>query len=327
MGADGKSHAILIDSGFKKTYRATVRKVLQSLEQIDIWVLTHIDKDHINGAIAFAQDPTFQHNKKIRNVWFNHNEAFKFPEESSKIGFAEGISFKTKFLELGIPIQDNIWDELPRIDLFGMHFTILSPNQTILEQFKKNWKAVTESSKIASAGDDYHEPISNLAILGDALEDKTDLANRSSIAFLMEHREYKILFLGDAHASIVVEGVKKQNIRLGLPENTRLKVDYVKLAHHGSKHNFAQSLLDIIDCSNFIISAKGGGTYHLPNKEVFAKILRHPKRDKTKRISFLFNYDNATLRRIFFDEELNNKEDNFECVYPTDEQNALILNL
>jgi hypothetical protein len=110
-----------------------------------------------------------------------------------------------------------------------------------------------------------------------------------------------------------------------LPETNRLKVDYVKLAHHGSKCNFNEQLLDMIDCDNFIISANGGGTYNLPNKEVLAKILYNPKRDLNNQITFIFNHDNDILRNIFVIDDNAEIKYNFRCQFPKIEQNAFII--
>ncbi len=326
---DSMDYNIFIDAGYLKSYLKTIKKEineLKSTSKIHLWILTHIDRDHINGAIAFLNDGSFNHKDILQDMWFNLASGVPISSTSDKIGFAEGIKVRDKLLELSISVDENISNERGFHELGGAKITVLSPNAIGLDNLKTTWiEEEAESDFTASKENDYSAIIEDLAKLPDEKENNADIANHSSIAFLFDYQSVRILFLGDAHSSVIVESL--QNPKLGYSAEKPCKVDYVKLAHHGSKWNYEHSLLNIIDCSNFIISANGGGTYNLPNKIVLAKILCHPKRNLKKQISFIFNYDNRTLKSIFAVDEDAMTKYNFRCLYPEAEQNAYIIDL
>lgn len=69
---------IVIDMGFKDTYRKYIRKDFEAIkkegERINLLVITHIDKDHIEGAIEFIKENSFSENSKlldIDDIWHN----------------------------------------------------------------------------------------------------------------------------------------------------------------------------------------------------------------------------------------------------------------
>ena len=108
--------------------------------------------------------------------------------------------------------------------------------------------------------------------------------------------------LGDVMADDVYDylvNVKKYS------EENPLEVDYVKVAHHGSKNNISNKLLDIIRCSRYIISTNGGtGNAYHPDRETIAKILYHPRRDMNTMVHLYFNYtlDEIGKRTKIFNE-------------------------
>lgn len=74
---DGK-HCILIDCGYKSTYESELKPILQRLHKegyrLDLLAITHMDEDHIGGAIAFIEengDSTKPEIIAIDNIWFN----------------------------------------------------------------------------------------------------------------------------------------------------------------------------------------------------------------------------------------------------------------
>ncbi len=93
-------------------------------------------------------------------------------------------------------------------------------------------------------------------------------ANGSSISFIIEYGDYKLLFLADAHPSIIVKNLEKYYQEEELP----IKFDLIKVSHHGSKNNTNDELLKYIDSENFIFSTNGHGHNH-PDKETIARII------------------------------------------------------
>ena len=69
---------ILIDCGYKSTYEKELRPLLVELNnrgyKIKLLIISHIDSDHIQGAISFLKDNGESKNPQIitiENIWFN----------------------------------------------------------------------------------------------------------------------------------------------------------------------------------------------------------------------------------------------------------------
>lgn len=96
-------------------------------------------------------------------------------------------------------------------------------------------------------------------------------ANKSSIAFLFEYGNKKLLFLGDAVSSQISSELRK----MGYSEEFPLGVDACKIMHYGSKHNTSKELIKVIDCKKYLISGKRGT--QRPSKVCFSSIVLNSK--------------------------------------------------
>lgn len=80
---------ILIDLGYSDTYKKYIKKKLEQIskngEQIDLVILTHYDKDHIEGVIEFFNDLLVNRYIGINEIWVNDYLALS----SSKIELDE----------------------------------------------------------------------------------------------------------------------------------------------------------------------------------------------------------------------------------------------
>lgn len=70
--------SILIDCGYKSTYENELKSLLVKLREeggrISLFVVTHMDEDHIGGAITFLEENGYRENAQIidiDNIWFN----------------------------------------------------------------------------------------------------------------------------------------------------------------------------------------------------------------------------------------------------------------
>ncbi|WP_138494378.1 MBL fold metallo-hydrolase [Paenibacillus pinistramenti] len=95
-----KNNNILIDAGDYDTYHDYLKPRLKTLAlnqgRIDLFVVTHIDRDHIEGAIELLTDNTNSLNPSIipiDQVWHNSYRHLQFPRmellESLKLKFSE----------------------------------------------------------------------------------------------------------------------------------------------------------------------------------------------------------------------------------------------
>ena len=330
-GNSGLTRHILIDGGFQLTYTAQLQKILRDMpesEFIDLWIVTHLDNDHIGSVYAHFKDKSIRPGKLLINrLWFNCVDRMEFPNHSTKAGIASGVGLRDLLTVERCPeVVNDVTTKNEAKEIDGVTITVLSPDkityQALQEDWEKQEKAYWEKKTKSKTADD--EPsllnddaldIAELADRKDIAEDETDIANRSSIAVLLEHKEISALFLGDAHPSIIIHSIKALNEKRGV----KLKVDYIKIAHHASKHNFNAGLLDEVDCQNFIVLSKGESCQGLPNKETLAKII--VKRKERGKTNIFFNYDQDRFRKMFSIE--NESEYEFECFFPKENENFL----
>lgn len=318
---DGETKNILIDTGTPATYYSEdtgdgeLKEIIQNIknrnQKIDLLIITHWDNDHIGGVLKWFEDDLETAKLLIKKIWFNSgtliNKYFnddRATEDSNIINsgsyspntsIRQGINFEKYILENNFSNTEIIKSlvTIPNL-LEGSKFIILSPTNFNLEKLLCEWKDSPYNPN-TSAPTDYNKSFQEL-LLNKFKEDKR-IHNGSSIAFILEVENKRLLFLGDAHPSVVVGSL----IRL---EQKKQKIDYVKVSHHASKANTSDELLDLIDCENYIISSDG--KFHgLPNKETIVRII-----NKNDFSNIFFNYPEL-IEKIFTDYELNGEK--FNC--------------
>lgn len=290
---------ILVDGGVGKVYEDILKEEISTVqkkgESIDLLIVTHIDNDHINGIIKLIEDK--DNRGCIKEVWFNswtnfgHNP-IKLTHKGKEIAPKSALNLEKALKDL------NIWNnEIIGQGVFRRYknakITVVSPDERRLE----NLRDYIKDEFPISETDDRRKSIKDLQ-RRNFIEDEA-IPNGSSIAFVFEYVidniEKKILFLGDSFPSIVLKGLEEMNF---ISDNKKLKVDYVKLSHHGSKYNMSDELLKAIECHNYIISTKG--CHGNPNKETFARILKYHEP-----LNLFFNYKNNKTKNIFSEQDLS----------------------
>lgn len=319
-GNDNQYHNLLIDAGYGYTYRSTIQKELLAIKErqevVDLWCLTHTDDDHINGLVTFLKDPFFKSNQDIvKQYWFNWSD-YPAPNERTKVSVKEGGMTLRNYLKSERKLKEqDISTKMPVVDdFFGAKITILSPNEQKLETSKIAWQKEEHSKKVSSKRD-YGKTVCDL-LKHDKFEEDNAPYNGGSIALLFEYNGVSILFLADSHPSVIEATLRD----LEYSELNKLRVDYVKVAHHGSKKNTSPNFLNLINCSNFVISADGN-RHNLPDKITLARILESRKDELTH---FWFTHKTSQLEKIFtIDGQNIHQTYSFKCHYPEDGANAL----
>ena len=77
--------------------------------------------------------------------------------------------------------------------------------------------------------------------------------------------------------------------RLAEADGGRVRLDALKVAHHGSAGNVSRDLLEIIDCQRYLFSTNGARYGH-PDPVAVARILIHGGDEK----ELVFNYRQRT---------------------------------
>lgn len=149
------------------------------------------------------------------------------------------------------------------------------------------------------------------------------LPNRSSIALLLEYGDFKCLLLADASPLDLVLRLRC----MGFSKENPLKVDLVKVAHHGSKRNTSDELLDLLQCDRFVFTADGSDPHKFPDKETLARILLHDPY-RTTPIHLCFNHRNTILESIFAIDGADVMERlNFEIHFPEHEAEGYVFHV
>lgn len=180
LGDENRKH-ILIDCGYADTYHNYLKKDLQELkksgEKINLFIVTHIDEDHILGAISFIGENNKSEIIEIEEVWYNcyrHLQIDKNPgnlsgkenrilereialgesyirrESSSEIRKSEVSVKQGSTLGALLLVGGYRWnssfegkavsqDNIGEIEFGNISINILSPNNEKLENLKKKW--------------------------------------------------------------------------------------------------------------------------------------------------------------------------------------------
>ncbi|WP_415639929.1 ComEC/Rec2 family competence protein, partial [Paenibacillus lupini] len=270
FGQDDNKRNILIDGGRGATYSYLKKAIIAidtKKEFIDLLVVTHIDRDHIQGIITLFKDNEIN-KATIKKVWFNSGKKLLrfFGENdedaenreiiinnSPEVSINQGISFES-LLETYSLYDDTIIYSPMMIPLEGARLTILSPDIECLSKLNSAWQIEQMGDEVnvsRTSNQEYDQTLREL-LENDFVEDAS-IPNGSSIAFLFEYCDQKVLFLGDSFPSVI----EKELRDLGYSVENKLRVNAIKISHHASKYNTSSSLLEMIECENFIISTNG----------------------------------------------------------------------
>jgi beta-lactamase superfamily II metal-dependent hydrolase len=315
---DGTEHTALIDTGISNTYRF-IKEDLRNSQRLDFIVITHVDYDHLGGALKLLNDQEISLSGPYY-FFLNTPSLILAPKTGDMVNIEHGIKLDQILNEKGIEVKGLYCapeNDSP-IKLHGLEITILSPTRIILDELIEKWTAdaLCEKYMEESKGSDkvsrsFLEKESYEKILSRKEEIpswKADLINSSSIAFLLAYNGCSILFLGDSNPTIVYEELRRK----GYSENNKLKVSLVKISHHGSCHNSTSDLFSILNCTHYFISTNGSGNSYHPDRETIVRLAEYGRENVKQHLTIYLNYD-LDRRRFITPEEEEQWNLRFEC--------------
>lgn len=312
---------IIVDCGPSSGY-INIMKRLEAFCVIDLLILTHYDDDHIGGLVKYVNKNNKKESFPVKEMWVNNAATYKVAS-SLNLTYAQAGELRNLLSKIkertGIPQWEQYVVEGYKVSFPFADIEVISPTQ---EMQQLNLKELNEEVRVnLSATKRINEDLSlsfeELALRPKSkpnLKNSSHLINACSIAFILKCDGLSLLMLGDSFPQTIEKYLRENK---GVSETNKLQVDYVKVAHHGSRHNISNELLDIIDCDNFIFSTNGGTakTNH-PDRETIANILCHPQRNRNKKVHLYFNYllnDIIESGAQFLNTEKDNQEKyNFE---------------
>lgn len=321
-------HRILIDTGWAKTYPSLRERILalpKAERVFELLIITHIDADHIQGAIPLLQDDEI--GCTFRDIWYNgwrHLQELGAPEPGDELGAREGEFVGVLLNDRKLPwnkheafegaaVMVPANGDLPVITLDGgMRLTLLSPVRERLIGLIDTWKkdaeragfkpgdvnavrAQLQSGRYASVrldelGDEAPEPTPSLDdVLGESegpAGHDSSAPNGSSIAVLAEYDGKRALLAADAWASVLVGSLT----RLGATAQKPIQVDTWKLAHHGSWANVSPELVELVAARQVLVSTNGA-TFRHPHQNAIDLVLKNKRYRGALEIVFNYRVD------------------------------------
>ncbi|MBB1075358.1 MBL fold metallo-hydrolase [Rhodoferax sp. 4810] len=287
-GSSQPPKRILIDAGTVGIYKRSLLPKIQAVVAaegkctFELFVVTHVDADHIGGAIEFLKQAP-QQGVAIKEIWFNGY--FHLSNTAPAVlGAKQGEmltplvqngpwTWNKRFKGLAVMVPDA--GKLPSFTFSGLKITLLSPTFDKLQKLKPEWEKDIRKEGLVP-GQAYKLPVVLPdGFLGGDVQDWADMPftedktapNGSSIAFLAEYGGKRVVFGADAHPSVLIQNAQR------LPVAARAKpLDAFKLPHHGSQNNVSKELVAAFPAAHYLVSTNGG-TYRHPDKEAIARVL------------------------------------------------------
>ena len=288
---DGKKQRLwIIDGGPAGTWKPYLKPRLDQLRGAkaglvaDVAMLSHVDDDHVNGMLAMTKDMAGGRLQTldVRRFWHNSFTDLVGSEASVESGMAtlagavasakaataafeptsqiEGKKLDGRETAVLASINQGreLRDYLEQLQLSGndpfggllssksgkkkidgAQVTVVGPIKSRLDKFRQKWK------------DAVGKPAALVALFSDKLDESP--TNLSSIVMLVEVNGSKILLTGDARGDDIVQGFKEAGLAGKLP----MKLDILKMPHHGSWRNITEKFLKSFPARHYIFSADG----------------------------------------------------------------------
>jgi beta-lactamase superfamily II metal-dependent hydrolase len=324
---------LLIDAGTRATFGVVKARAQQvSNLVLELFVVTHVDSDHVGGAPKLITDRELD--LQAREMWFNGREQL----ERNRLGPVEGEILSEAIKRRGWPLNAQFPQlvvvvpqkgKLPTVQLdAGMTLTLLSPTPAGLAALRPVWLQLVRDAGLlkgeaaalekaaarrgVTLGDVDVEQLARTATTTDNAP-----ANGSAIAFLAEYEGRSCLFGADAHPDVLVASIRRllreRNLR-------RLKLSALKVPHHGSKYNVTQELADLVEASKYLFSSDGTQTQH-PDAEAVARILVSHREES----ELIFNY--RTRFNELWDNRLLQSRYSYRARYPKPGTSGIVVEL
>lgn len=334
-GRQDALHHMIIDGGRRAAYphlREQLKLIASRGEALSLFVLTHVDADHIEGALAFAQDRARP--LEPLNVWFNGHRQLRAPDRRS---IRQGDEYSTAIKKHGWPLNKHFTRRIASIecaegpiDVDGLKVTMLSPNSRRLALLAERWDTwLKKQAERAAHGrrqglrrtaKQSRNPIPDPLVLDELIADgstDTEVANGSSIAFIAEWQGRRVLFAGDAHSDVLTSSLAP----LAEAEGGRYRIDLLKASHHGSTNNTSRHLIEMLECRSLLISSNGNYHDH-PDPQSIARFLHFGPSGPKK---LYFNYETDRTRPWADTEAM--KRYGYDVFYTQGEQGILQIDL
>jgi hypothetical protein len=293
-GSASSPRLALIDGGPSGVYTRFLSKRLEALRQarqdplpLDLAMLSHVDDDHIRGLLDLTSRlENLDANGRalpweIEDLWFNgfddvagNAQAKAFgasfalsavPSRARHAGatiasVGQGRSLRDRALRLALPVNGG--DPLVvggftwQLD-GGLELAVIAPRKKRIDEFRRAW-----DKELKKRGWATRTAAAEVA----AFLDKSPF-NLASIVVLARLGSRTMLLTGDARGDDVEEGLREDGFLTG----SSMKVNLLKVPHHGSDRNVDTDFFRTVKADHYVIS--GNGEHGNPETSTLEMIL------------------------------------------------------
>lgn len=296
VSSDKGDVRMLIDGGPKTVYETTLKPFLMTLRKgldkgtplmLDAVMVSHIDEDHIFGILQLFNELGDLQDKKApapwRPHWLLYNSFDDLVGENAG-GTAKVLGGETVLASLGsgallfdggqpsedtlkilesypqgnqlsnaavkVKVTRNPPDQKPlmltkparKLRLGHAEMTVIGPRESEVKVLRERWNEWKAKKKPGATIPGFSAKLDNT------------VTNLSSIVVYVKEGTKTMLLCGDAQGDLIVEGLRDAKL---LDKNGVLKVDVLKVPHHGSVRNFSPALAKAVIAKHYVFSANG----------------------------------------------------------------------
>ena len=247
--------------------------------EIELAMVSHIDRDHIAGMLEMAQEMKDLRDEgkpvpwKIRRYWHNSfddlldNDDVTVGASASGLGAAslggllqpegslilasvsEGRDLRNLLEGLKLdgnpPFKGLVRAGYKPVKLGNLELKIVAPGEKNLLALQKDWNEHVR--EILEKKDE--ESRAEAAAFVDR-----SVYNLSSIVILAKADGKSLLLTGDGRGDHTLEGLEEAKL---MDDDGRIQVDVLKMPHHGSERNVDDTYFERIRAKHYVISADG----------------------------------------------------------------------
>ena len=233
---------VLIDAGPDRKVLTCLGKYMPFWDRkIELAIISHPQKDHFGGFLYLLD--RYQIEKILMTPLDKSSPSFK--------------KLKEKIIAKKISVD--FPDEGTNVKILNSQIKFFWPTKEFLAQNLSFPKSQFEDDRFL------HKSM----VLGASSADD----NNFSLVFLFEEKNFKVLFTGDATATILNE-IQKQSE--DTKNNSHLaNLSLLKVSHHGSKNGLTKNFLELANPTVAVISVGKNNPYGHPAKEILDLLKAH----------------------------------------------------
>lgn len=267
-------YVVLVDAGNEGDGEKIIEHIKKYYNQqyLDLVIISHCDIDHYGGMKQLIDEHKSKRSSfEIKRVWvhdpYKHVDVDDVKYVRNQKTLRERLNAAYAFNDDSNLLEMLDYAKIPREEVYtgdicpALNITVLGPDleyyESLIPEFRVNLDFKDEQQ------DDVYDSYDCFRLTEDCFYSKTlddadddcSAVNQSSIVFLFEADGHKMLFTGDAGKAALRRVINKDK------ERNFVNVSWLKVPHHGSKHNLDNSIISHFHPTISFISTEKIGKY------------------------------------------------------------------